>query len=103
MFHINLHLFMNFLTGMAIGNGFSDPEHMLKYGSYLHQIGLIDVNAKKIFEDEESKGIKYIQEKKWDEAFDVRFHHYLNSMLRTENCKLDLSGQECIRDQISHL
>ncbi|KAJ9584274.1 hypothetical protein L9F63_021396 [Diploptera punctata] len=56
---------------MAIGNGFSDPEHMLNYSDYLYQIGLIDINTKKIFQEQENIGIKYIQEKKWDDAFDV--------------------------------
>ncbi|KAJ9584276.1 hypothetical protein L9F63_021398, partial [Diploptera punctata] len=57
--------------GMAIGNGFSDPEHMLNYSDYLYQIGLIDINTKKILYEQENLGIKYIQEKKWDAAFDV--------------------------------
>ena len=56
---------------MAIGNGFSDPIHMLNYADYLYQIGLIDINAKKIFEEEQNIGINYIKDKKWDEAFEV--------------------------------
>lgn len=58
-------------AGLAIGNGLCDPEHMLKYGDYLYQIGLIDLNARAVFHEKESLGIKYIQEKKWNEAFDV--------------------------------
>lgn len=30
------------LKGLAIGNGFCDPEHQLRYGDYLYQLGLID-------------------------------------------------------------
>jgi len=58
-------------AGLAIGNGLCDPEHMLKYGDYLYQIGLIDLNARTVFHEMENRAIKYIQEKKWNEAFDV--------------------------------
>ena len=60
-----------YFAGLAIGNGLCDPEHMLKYGDYLYQIGLIDLNARAVFHEMENLGIKYIQEKKWNEAFDV--------------------------------
>ena len=58
-------------AGLAIGNGFCDPEHMLKYGDYLYQLGLVDLNARAVFHEMENRGIKYIQEKKWNEAFNV--------------------------------
>lgn len=60
---------------MAIGNGLCDPVHMLKYGDYLYQIGLIDVNGRAVFHEMENLGMKYIQEKKWNEAFDVSYRH----------------------------
>jgi hypothetical protein len=60
---------------MAIGNGLCDPVHMLKYGDYLYQIGLIDMNGRAVFHDMENLGMKYIQEKKWNEAFDVSYCH----------------------------
>lgn len=60
---------------MAIGNGLCDPEHMLKYGDYLYQIGLIDVNGRTVFHKMEDVAVKYIQEKKWNEAFDVSYKH----------------------------
>jgi len=44
---------------------------MLKYGDYLYQIGLIDLNARAVFHEMENLGVKYIQEKKWNEAYDV--------------------------------
>lgn len=58
-------------VGMAIGNGLSDPEHMLKYGDYLYQLGLIDIHDRDIFHKAEAEGVKYIEEKQWDKAFDV--------------------------------
>jgi vitellogenic carboxypeptidase-like protein len=58
---------------MAIGNGLCDPEHMMKYGDYLYQIGLIDVNGRTAFLEMESLAVKYIQEKKWNEAYDVSY------------------------------
>ncbi|GLG97065.1 Venom serine carboxypeptidase [Gryllus bimaculatus] len=63
--------------GMAIGNGLSDPVHMLKYGDYLYQLGLIDNNTKDLFHQQEDLGRKYIQEKRWDDAFNV-FDRLLN-------------------------
>lgn len=65
--HAQTHSF----AGLAIGNGLCDPEHMLKYGDYLYQIGLIDLNARAAFHEMENLGIKYIQEKKWKDAYDV--------------------------------
>lgn len=41
------------LQGIAIGNGFSDPIHQLKYGSYLYQLGLIDDKGLHIFHEAE--------------------------------------------------
>ncbi|XP_069681654.1 venom serine carboxypeptidase [Periplaneta americana] len=79
------------LKGLAIGNGLCDPEHMLKYGDYLYQIGLIDVNAREIFHQQESQGIKYIQEKKWDKAFDV-FDELLNGDMHSKSVFYNVSG-----------
>lgn len=44
------------LQGLTIGNGFSDPEHQLKYSDYLYQIGLIDINTKQTFLNYEQQG-----------------------------------------------
>lgn len=41
------------LKGVAIGNGLSDPEHQLLYGDRLFELGLIDENTLKIFEQQE--------------------------------------------------
>lgn len=68
------------LKGVAIGNGLSDPIHQLLYGKYLYQIGLIDWNQAKVFEQYEQKTIDYIKNQKWDEAFDT-FDSLLNGDL----------------------
>lgn len=57
------------LQGLTIGNGLSDPINQLNYGDYLYQLGLIDVNGKNTFETYEQKGLDYIQNKQWKEAF----------------------------------
>jgi vitellogenic carboxypeptidase-like protein len=67
-------LYVSF-AGMAIGNGFCDPAYMMKYGDFLYQIGLIDVNGRTVFHEIENLGMKYMQEKKWIEAFDVSYKH----------------------------
>lgn len=37
----------------------------------MYQLGLIDTNALKIVQDYEAQGVKYIQNKQFDKAFDV--------------------------------
>lgn len=59
------------MKGVAIGNGLSDPEHQLLYGKYLNQIGLIDWNQAKVFEEYENKTKEYIQQQNWDKAFET--------------------------------
>ncbi|KAF2895434.1 hypothetical protein ILUMI_10738 [Ignelater luminosus] len=65
------------LQGLSIGNGLSDPEHQLKYGEYLYQIGLIDTNTRQLVQEYEAEGIKYIQNKQWIKAFKL-FDDLLN-------------------------
>lgn len=59
------------MKGVAIGNGLSDPEHQLVYGKYLNQIGLIDWNQAKVFEEYENKTKEYIQQENWEKAFET--------------------------------
>ncbi|XP_063389058.1 venom serine carboxypeptidase-like [Cydia fagiglandana] len=59
------------LKGLAIGNGLTDPENQLLHGQYLYQIGLIDLNERKIFEEYEGKILNYIKHDKWREAYDT--------------------------------
>lgn len=57
------------LKGVAIGNGLCDPEHMLHYGDYLYQIGLIDINGRDVFNKRQTDIVSYIQQKDWIKAF----------------------------------
>lgn len=68
------------LQGLAIGNGLSDPEHQLKYGDYLYQLGIIDSNARDQFHSYEAQGVQYIQQKDWAKAFTL-FDTLLNGDL----------------------
>lgn len=72
------------LKGLAIGNGLSDPENQLKYGDYLYQLGLIDLNARNQFQKYEAEGVKYIQDKNWAQAFKL-FDTLLNGDLNNHN------------------
>lgn len=45
------------IQGLAIGNGLCDPIHQLKYGQYLFELGLIDLNTKKIINGLELQGM----------------------------------------------
>ncbi|XP_075983875.1 venom serine carboxypeptidase [Anticarsia gemmatalis] len=68
------------MKGIAIGNGLSDPEHQLVYGKYLNQIGLIDFNQAKVFQEYENKTIDYIKQNKFLDAFNT-FDTLLNGDL----------------------
>ncbi|KAJ8917688.1 hypothetical protein NQ315_005135 [Exocentrus adspersus] len=72
------------LQGLSIGNGLSDPEHQLKYGDYLYQIGLIDSNTKQLVQNYENEGIKYIQNKEFVKAFQT-FDNLLNGDLNNHS------------------
>ncbi len=59
------------LQGVAIGNGLSDPVNQMKYGEYLYQLGLIDTNGLKQFNDVEEQGIDCIKKRDFECAFRV--------------------------------
>lgn len=59
------------LKGLAIGNGFTDPEHQLLYGDYLYQLGIIDLNGKNLFHQYEKKAYNLIEQKKYVEALEL--------------------------------
>ncbi|CAG4931554.1 venom serine carboxypeptidase [Colias croceus] len=68
------------LKALAIGNGLSDPEHQVLYSQYLYQIGLIDWNQVKVFEEYENKVTDLIKQKQWIPAFEA-FDTLLNGDL----------------------
>ncbi|KAI4497154.1 hypothetical protein M0802_007638 [Mischocyttarus mexicanus] len=59
------------LKGLAIANGFVDPENQLVYGDYLYQIGLIDLNLKNLFHQYEQKARDLIKQKKYVDALNA--------------------------------
>lgn len=59
------------LQGLAIGNGLSDPQHQLKYGDYLYQLGLIDGAGRDLFHRYEKMGAEAIHRRDFDEAFKI--------------------------------
>ncbi|KAM4689636.1 putative serine carboxypeptidase CPVL [Discoglossus pictus] len=64
--------------GIAIGDGLCDPEEMLGgYADFLYQTSMVDENQRDIVQQQTDLAIKYIQQKKWIEAFDV-FDSLLN-------------------------
>lgn len=68
------------LQGLAIGDGLCDPEHMLGYGNYLYEIGLIDDNQKAKFNEIQDEIVSDIKAEKWTDAFKV-FDRLLNGDL----------------------
>lgn len=63
--------FCTYFLGIAVGNGFTDPETMLSYGEYMYQLGLIDLKAKAEIQKLEIQGKKAIREKHFIDAFYV--------------------------------
>ncbi|CAH1405379.1 unnamed protein product [Nezara viridula] len=59
------------MKGIAIGDGWTDPENMLLYGDYLYQIGLIDKNARDAFHEKENETRWYIQKGDYTSATKV--------------------------------
>ncbi len=59
------------LKGIAMGNGFCDPVHMLNYGEYLYQIGLIDSDAKDVFDKKKDEAVELINKGCYEEAFQI--------------------------------
>ncbi|XP_059613404.1 venom serine carboxypeptidase [Phlebotomus argentipes] len=57
--------------GMAIGNGLSDPQHQLKYGDYLFQLGLIDAHGRDQFHEYEKRGVDAIHKGDFNAAFEI--------------------------------
>ncbi|XP_072139294.1 probable serine carboxypeptidase CPVL isoform X1 [Mobula birostris] len=67
--------------GIAIGDGLCDPEVMLGgYAEFMYQIGIVDRSQKRYIQQQTDIAMRYIQKKKWVEAFDV-FDAMLNGDL----------------------
>ncbi|XP_028836518.1 putative serine carboxypeptidase CPVL [Denticeps clupeoides] len=67
--------------GVAIGDGLCDPEMMLGgYGDFLYQTGMVDELQKQYVDQQTDLGVRYIQQQKWVEAFEV-FDSVLNGDL----------------------
>ncbi|RWR98994.1 putative serine carboxypeptidase CPVL-like protein [Dinothrombium tinctorium] len=59
------------LKGVAIGAGYCDPEIMINYGDFLHQIGLIDESQRAYFIEQQNKTIELMKSGHYEEAFKV--------------------------------
>uniref|UniRef100_A0A4X2LVF3 Probable serine carboxypeptidase CPVL n=2 Tax=Vombatus ursinus TaxID=29139 RepID=A0A4X2LVF3_VOMUR len=69
------------LKGVAIGDGFSDPETIIGgYPGFLYHIGLLDEKQKKYFQKQCAETIKYIKQEKWRKAFEI-FDNLMNGDL----------------------
>lgn len=59
------------LTGIAIGNGLSDPVNQLQYGDYFYQLGLIDDNGLRQFHLMEAVAVECIKNNDMESAFNL--------------------------------
>ncbi|KAE8573737.1 venom serine carboxypeptidase [Halyomorpha halys] len=59
------------LKGLAMGDGWTDPERMLDYGDYLYQLGLIDSNDRRLFLDGQQKALEYVRKGDYIKAKNV--------------------------------
>ena len=55
-------------TGIAVGNGFTDPVTLLDYSTYLHQLGLVDKRTSEDMRKFEERGKAAIREGRYHEA-----------------------------------
>lgn len=69
--------------GLAMGNGLTDPINQLNYGDYLYQLGLIDFNGRDQFHVYQKQGVDFINQSKYDEAFEV-FNELINGDLNVK-------------------
>ncbi|KAG8297544.1 hypothetical protein J6590_033068 [Homalodisca vitripennis] len=56
------------LSGMAIGNGFLDPQHQFDWGDFLYQIGLIDYVGKEEVDSLYQNFVNHTKSEEWEEA-----------------------------------
>jgi hypothetical protein len=59
------------ITGIAVGNGFTDPITILDYSHFLYQLGLVDTNTYNEMTDIEESGKIAIKEGRFVDAFVV--------------------------------
>ncbi|CAH1392265.1 unnamed protein product [Nezara viridula] len=59
------------LKGLAIGDGYSDPENMLIYSDYLYQLGIVDANTREILKQKEAKTVEHIKQGQYYKAFEI--------------------------------
>lgn len=71
------------LKGLAIGNGLCDPEHQLKYGDYLYQLGLLDASGRDLFHKYEDIAVEDLKKKDFIAAFNI-FDELLNGDMTTQ-------------------
>nr|XP_014278748.2 venom serine carboxypeptidase-like [Halyomorpha halys] len=56
------------LKGLAIGDGWTDPENMMVYADYVYQLGLVDSNTRDVLRNLQDEAVKSIKEHKYSEA-----------------------------------
>lgn len=56
------------LKGITIGDGYCDPIHMLDYGDYLYNVGLLGARERELFNNKSAEIIKLIQAGSYAEA-----------------------------------
>ncbi|XP_034234447.1 venom serine carboxypeptidase [Thrips palmi] len=57
------------LQGLFIGNGFTDPENMMKYSDLTFQLGLVDAAGSAALKASEDRIVALIQQRRWLDAF----------------------------------
>jgi hypothetical protein len=60
------------ITGIAVGNGFTDPITILDYSHFVYQLGLVDTYTYNEMKDAEESGKRAIREGRLVDAFLVR-------------------------------
>ena len=80
------------MSGIAIGDGLTDPANQMDYGEFLFQTGLLDEEDTKAVEDITEKAKESIRQGKWEQASDVST---LRETLRSERLLIINHGRIC--------
>ncbi|CAH1392264.1 unnamed protein product [Nezara viridula] len=103
------------LKGLAIGDGFTDPENMMVYADYLYQLGIVDSNVKETMIKLQDEIVKDIRNKEYRKAMinlggimalidpHINIYNYIQNNNFTSGCDYDLYVQSDVVRKAIHV
>ncbi|XP_064487426.1 probable serine carboxypeptidase CPVL [Ornithodoros turicata] len=81
------------LKGMVIGNGYTDPVHMLNYADFLYQVGLVDEQQAAKIRMLQKRVKRLIQEKRWVDAYMIVDHLLVGAYAHSGTLLYNMTGR----------